>query len=53
MQEQHREQMAKSHEAQMGVQAHITSLLQVQSQLQAQMQAPLVPLVQPPVNVGT
>ena len=40
------EQMAKSHEAQMGMQAQITSLLQVQSQLQAQMQAaPVVPLL--------
>ena len=54
MQKQYREQIAKSHEAQMGMQAQITSLLQVQSQLQAQMQAaPQVPPVQPPINVGT
>ncbi|XXG69580.1 hypothetical protein AAC387_Pa06g2404 [Persea americana] len=53
MQEQHREQMAKSHEAQMGMQAHITSLLQAQSQLQAQVQAPPLPPVQPSTTVGT
>ncbi|XXG85952.1 hypothetical protein AAC387_Pa11g0946 [Persea americana] len=48
------EQMAKSHEVQMGMQAQITSLMQVQSQLQAQMQAtPIVPPVQPPAQVGT
>ena len=52
MQEQHREQMAKSHEVQMGMQAHITSLLQAQSQLHAQVQEPPLPLVQPPTNVG-
>ena len=33
MQAQHREQMAKSYEVQMGVQAQITSMLQVQSQM--------------------
>ena len=53
MQAQHREQMTKSHEAQMGMQAEITSLLQVQSQMQAKMQTPPVPPVQPPPNVGT
>ena len=53
MQAQHREQIAKSHEAQMGMQAQITSLLQVQSQMQAQLQTPPVPPIQQPPNVGT
>ena len=37
MQELHREQMAKGHEAQMGMEAQITSLLQVQNQIQAEL----------------
>ena len=37
IQAQHREHMAKSHEAQMEMQAQITFMLQVQSQMQAQM----------------
>ena len=45
--------MAKSHEAQMGMQAQITALLQMQNQMQAQLQTPPVPPGQPPSIVGT
>lgn len=45
--------MAKSHEAQMGMQAQIASMLQVQSQMQAQLHTPPVPPVQQHHNVGT
>ena len=47
------EQMAKSHEAQLTMQAHIASILQVQSQLQAHVQAPSAPPVQQQHNVET
>ncbi|XXG59206.1 hypothetical protein AAC387_Pa04g1328 [Persea americana] len=53
MQAQQREQMAKSHEVKMGMQAQIASMLQVQSQMQAQLQTPPVSPIQPPPNVGT
>ena len=45
--------MAKSHEAQLSMQAQIAFISQVQSQLQAYMQTPLVPPVQQQHNVQT
>ena len=46
------EQMAKSHEAQMGMQAQIASMLQIQSQMQAQIPTPPILPVQQHPNVG-
>ena len=45
--------MAKSQEDQMGMQAQIAALLQMQNQMQAQLPAPPVPPVQPPPNIRT
>ncbi|XXG63100.1 hypothetical protein AAC387_Pa05g1361 [Persea americana] len=47
------EQLVSSNEAQLNMQAQVASILQVQSQLQAQMQTPPVPPVQQQHNVGT
>ena len=45
--------MAKSHEAQLSMQTQIDSILQVQSQLQAQIQTPPLPTVKQQHNVET